>query len=217
MIFNCWFLSAFEKATATSPPVSFSSWVTSVCYATRSDKRWSFTDQLHQTRDLMLLNSIEDSLFAIEVFRYLKDKYYTITIVDPLLLSLCFFKILLVLSSSSLSSVHHVRHHHHHHHHHRHRHRHQSTSSLLLLLLLLLLLCRQFKTSGCQIQLKIAKAGRRTVSNRVFFFKKIIILINLPIRNIKYYYVHGLLPGMSYITCKICKLITVLNLSYTVP
>ena len=162
----------------------------------------------------MLLNSIEDSLFAIEVLRYLKYKYYTITIVDPLLLSLYFFKILLVLSSSSLPSVHHVRHHHHHHHHHhRHRHRHQSTSSLLLLLLL----CRQFKTSGCQIQLKITKAGRRTVNNRVFFFKKIIILINLPIRNIKYYYVHGLLPGMSYITCKICKLITVLNLSYTVP
>ena len=174
----------------------------------------------------MLLNSIEDSLFAIEVLRYLKYKYYTITIVDPLLLSLYFFKILLVLSSSSLPSVHHLRHHHHHHHH-RHRHRHQSTSSLLLLLLLLLLLilllllllllCRQFKTSGCQIQLKITKAGRRTVNNRVLFFKKIIILINLPIRNIKYYYVHGLLPGMSYITCKICKLITVLNLSYTVP
>ena len=175
MIFNCRFLSAFEKATATSPPVSFSSWVTSVCYATRSDKRWSFTDQLHQTRDLMLLNSIEDSLFAIEVRRYLKYKYYTITIVDPLLLSLYFFKILLVLlSSSSLSSVHHVRHHHHHHHHHRHHHHHQSTSSLLLslllLLLLLLLLCRQFKTSGCQIQLKITKAGRRTVNNVVFFF-----------------------------------------------
>ena len=167
MIFNCRFLSAFEKATATSPPVSFCSWVTSVCYATRSDKRWSFTDQLHQTRDLMLLNSIEDSLFAIEVRCHLKYKYYTITIVDPLLLSLYFFTILLVLSSSSLSSVHHVRHHHHHHH--RHRHRHQSTSSLFLLLLLLLL-CRQFKTSGCQIQLKITKAGRRTVNNVVFFF-----------------------------------------------
>ena len=125
MILNCRFLSAFEKATAASPPMVFSSWFTSVCYAARSGNHWSLTEQLHQTRDLMLLNSIEDSSFAIEVRCYLKYRYCISYpprwIIIIIIIITCIIVIyLLVLSSSSASA--HYYHHHHHHHHHHHQH-----------------------------------------------------------------------------------------------
>ena len=137
MILNCRFLSAFEKATAASPPMVFSSWFTSLCYATRSGNHWSFTEQLHQTRDLMLLNSIEDSSFAIEVRCYLKYRYCISYpprwIIIIIIIITCIIVIyLLVLSSSSASA--------HYYHHQSSSSSSTSTSSLYLIIMMMMMM-----------------------------------------------------------------------------